>query len=743
MLNKTKKILKLGPGAPLLIIAIIFSGFLFFIFKVSAIPSSDLDPTGVTCESAEDGNCYASSTSNIYISWSAPEAVDPGLLDHYEVFIGTTTEGSAPEDWHEVASTTLEYTFDNIDNSLNLQDGTEYYVYVRGVDAEDNYGADVPSDPITADLTPPETLILSGAAITDYGDYTFGIATNTDVYINLTPTTDDIDYIYWCYGGSCENNSDYSLFFEDGVYSDPDQGVVHIDDKYYVDIGETGTFNLKYFSVDYAGNREAVKTSDDIIIDQNQPNILSVSATSTDGIYYDGSEVFITVTFDEPVFVTGYEESGDIYPRIGMDVGDERYANYYEGSGSATLVFKYTVMDGDFSEDLSDLGSILFDDGSLSAIKDGVGNDANFVLPASDNPGSLFSNKNIQINVPATVLGAEYNIADGSTPTSTPSATVVTNTVISVAVSGGTSTITMSQGTVITRNDDSNFNIYDFIASSTSIGSLSGISSEYEAQAAFKWGLPNLGLVFNPAITVSIYVGTEKNGETLKVMRSTSGGGGWTDDGIAAPKTCTVVDGLCTFSTTKASYFAALKQISNNGGGGGGIINNCEKVIYSGWGRCMNGKQIRTVLNQYPSSCQLSTNQQLDLIKDCAGPIKDNQKEKNLPKVKVLGVKLYADGAILRGPDKKLYIVKNGKVARIYSFFELKNLPKQKIYNVSNEILIEHGLDNVLLRTPDKKIYYVFNGKKSLIKNLQELAKFINKKVYEVDEDYIERIENK
>jgi hypothetical protein len=88
-----------------------------------------------------------------------------------------------------------------------------------------------------------------------------------------------------------------------------------------------------------------------------------------------------------------------------------------------------------------------------------------------------------------------------------------------------------------------------------------------------------LGLQFSLPITVSIFVGTELNGQTLNIVRSTSGVGNWTNDGIEPPATCIVANGFCVFQATKASYYAAIHTLqlnqssqtgSNNGGSGSG-----------------------------------------------------------------------------------------------------------------------------------------------------------------------------
>ena len=75
------------------------------------------------------------------------------------------------------------------------------------------------------------------------------------------------------------------------------------------------------------------------------PRILSVEVTSGPGLdngttYGAGEEVEISVTFDQPV-----EVSGD--PELALDVGGPRLAEYHSGGGSETLVFVYVVTESD------------------------------------------------------------------------------------------------------------------------------------------------------------------------------------------------------------------------------------------------------------------------------------------------------------------------------------------------------------------------------------------------------------
>lgn len=165
------------------------------------------------------------------------------------------------------------------------------------------------------------------------------------------------------------------------------------------------------------------------------------------------------------------------------------------------------------------------------------------------------------------------DVPDGEATTSTPSVQATQNITLQVAMGGGTSTVSIPSGTMITTTSGANFNATALVASEPSSGTISNLGSGTVVDGALQWGIPNLGLQFSSPITLSIFVGTSFNGATLNVKRSVTGGGDWTDDGIVSPATCVVSNGLCMFSATKASYYVAFTTTpppSSPGGGGGG-----------------------------------------------------------------------------------------------------------------------------------------------------------------------------
>lgn len=175
----------------------------------------------------------------------------------------------------------------------------------------------------------------------------------------------------------------------------------------------------------------------------------------------------------------------------------------------------------------------------------------------------------------SSILEAVFAPAPGESLSLTLSLTLSQDLEINTTASG--SKVVLTQDTIITRFDGQEFNAASLSSSETDIGLLTGLAEGQVFEAALQWGVPNITLEFSiHPITISIFVGTDLDGQTLSVVRSTTGTNGWTDDGIVSPATCTVSAGICSFRATKASYYGTYTYtppapVSNSGGGGGTI----------------------------------------------------------------------------------------------------------------------------------------------------------------------------
>ena len=107
-----------------------------------------------------------------------------------------------------------------------------------------------------------------------------------------------------------------------------------------------------------------------------------------------GTAIPITVTFNEPVTVTGT-------PQLALNAGSGAVAIYTGGSGTSALTFTYTVAAGDNSSDLdyASTTALALNGGS---IQDAAGNAAVLTLPTIGTDGLATQNITINTQTPST-----------------------------------------------------------------------------------------------------------------------------------------------------------------------------------------------------------------------------------------------------------------------------------------------------------------------------------------------------
>ncbi len=134
-------------------------------------------------------------------------------------------------------------------------------------------------------------------------------------------------------------------------------------------------------------------------VDGIVPIIDSVSTYAVNGIYSTGDTMDISVSFSEIVNVTGV-------PQLSLETGGtDVLVNYRSGSGSSTLMFKFTVGLGNTSNDLdyTDTTALILNGGS---IRDISGNNATLTLIPPGSAGSLSANKSLVIDGAAPVISS-------------------------------------------------------------------------------------------------------------------------------------------------------------------------------------------------------------------------------------------------------------------------------------------------------------------------------------------------
>jgi parallel beta-helix repeat protein len=346
----------------------------------------------------------------------------------------------------------------------------------------------------------------------------------------------------------------------------------------------------------YAGDQESpVTIGPDNIITENGEGIYINGGSYN--LFINGNQIYNNILPDSGLHVednsTGLDATGNWW---GDSSGPYEEIANSEGLGeiitiinSAYIYYRPFCIDGDCD--------------NLSSVE---------VTP--DNLGLLFENG-----------GSITPMLDDGVATSTASVTsliVNEETSIAVPAGSGTSTVVLPAETVITKTDGGTFDAGDITAADVAISGISGLTAGKVVEGAFQWGVPSLGLTFTPAITINVFVGEDLDGQTLTIYRSNSQTSGWETSGIVAPGTCIVDEGICSFQTTKASYFAVARSVAVSSGGGGGsvvVASPCTEVSYDEWGSCVNGMQYRNLLGQVPSGCTLTAEQQSARSKVCSG----------------------------------------------------------------------------------------------------------------------------
>ncbi len=133
--------------------------------------------------------------------------------------------------------------------------------------------------------------------------------------------------------------------------------------------------------------------------------VSGVTASTANGTYKIGDVIDVQVNFHMPVTVTGT-------PQLALNAGAN--AVYNSGSGTSSLVFKYTVASGNQTADL-DYTSTTALALAGGTIKDALNNSATLTLPTPGAAGSLGANKNIVIDGIAPAAPVIAAVANGTT----------------------------------------------------------------------------------------------------------------------------------------------------------------------------------------------------------------------------------------------------------------------------------------------------------------------------------------
>ncbi|HJV43018.1 M10 family metallopeptidase C-terminal domain-containing protein [Caulobacter sp.] len=113
-----------------------------------------------------------------------------------------------------------------------------------------------------------------------------------------------------------------------------------------------------------------VASTTGVLVDTVAPTVAMTGAPSA-GTYIAGQNLDFTVNFSEAVVVTGA-------PHLALAIGTSvRYADYVSGSGTSSLLLRYTIQSGEQDANGITVGSLSSNGG---AVKDLAGNDADLTL---------------------------------------------------------------------------------------------------------------------------------------------------------------------------------------------------------------------------------------------------------------------------------------------------------------------------------------------------------------------------
>ncbi len=227
--------------------------------------------------------------------------------------------------------------------------------------------------------------------------------------------------------------------------------------SYTVQAGDTDTDGITVGTLqanggtltDTAGNSmtltlNSVGSTSNVLIDTTGPTVAAVSVPGN-GTYVDGSTLDFTVQFDEAVSV---DTTGGT-PRIALTIGSSTvYASYLSGSGSSSLVFRYTVQAGQQDVDGITVGSLTLNGGTL---QDAATNGATLTLNSVGSTASVLAN-GLQpsiTDVSASTANGSYKAGDTIT------ITVDFSKAVTVDTTGGTPTLTLDDGGTATYTSGS------------------------------------------------------------------------------------------------------------------------------------------------------------------------------------------------------------------------------------------------------------------------------------------------
>ena len=413
-------------------------------------------PTLSSSSPADNATAFAEG-NNIVLNFSEAVDVESGNIVIYKTSDNSVVETISVTGNKVTGSGTSQIT---INPTNDLESSTEYYVKIDASAFDDSVGNsyDGINDSTSLSFTTDDTVAPSLTSTSPEDNSTL-IAFDSNIVLNFSEAVDveSGDIVI-------HKSSDNSVVETIDVTSNQVTGsgttqitinpsvTLESSTQYYVKI-DTTAFD------DSSGNSysgiEDTTTLSFTTADTTAPTVTSVSSSTPNGSYNVGDVIEVQVTFSENVTV----DTTDGTPTLELETGlTDRTAIYSSGTGSSTLVFTYTIQEGDTSSDLDykSTSSLVLNSGT---IKDAAENDATLTLPSPGATGSLGSNKNFVVDTTVPTLSS-VSPAENATAVSTGS-----NIILTFAES-----VTRQTGNVIIYNasDDSIFETIDVTSNQVS-----------------------------------------------------------------------------------------------------------------------------------------------------------------------------------------------------------------------------------------------------------------------------------
>jgi hypothetical protein len=355
-----------------------------------------------------------SGTAGDFITNAASQTINAtlsGALSTGDVLWGSLDNGNSWTDiTSKVSGTTLAWNGVTLTGSDTLQ--------LKVVDAAGNTSA-VRSQAYVLDTSAPATPgtpVLASAS--DSG------ASNSDgITSDNTPT----------FTGTGENGSTVTIY--DGVTLLGTATVAAGNWSFTSGALSNASHTITVVASDTAGNTSAASAALVITVDTAAP-VVNTVGVPTNGTYYTGGALDLTVNFNEAVTVDTTSGTPSIAITVG---GATRQAVYVSGSGTGALLFRYTVVNGDADADGITVGALSLNSGS---IKDTAGNNAVTTL----NAVGATTGVNVDGSQPS-ITNVSASTSDGAYGAGqTVTITVDFSSAVNVDTTGGTPTLALNGG---------------------------------------------------------------------------------------------------------------------------------------------------------------------------------------------------------------------------------------------------------------------------------------------------------